>query len=167
MFYLLHVRHLILFPVFVLVSFPLFRLRAFCFRKQRYVAWTCQLQLARNCLLLSSPTSLFTVAIPTLVSLHLPPATCAAFLPVTLLLLVLSGLLSGPISKPRFPLAASSDKWQTRPLVREGAPCGQARKCQTLTHFWSWDPVGARQQDRLTVRQSQRVFDFDLLLTRG
>jgi hypothetical protein len=44
-----------------------------------------------------------------------------------------------------------TDKSQTRPLVREGAPHGQDSNFQTR-----------RNIDRLTNRQSQCDFDFDL-----
>jgi hypothetical protein len=44
-------------------------------------------------------------------------------------------------------------KWQTRPLVREGAPHGQDSNFQTRRNIWS--------RDRLTDRQSQCDFDFD------
>jgi hypothetical protein len=47
-----------------------------------------------------------------------------------------------------------SDKWQSRPLVREGAPHGQDNNCQTGTNTWSWAPGGARHQNRLTDRPS-------------
>jgi hypothetical protein len=54
-----------------------------------------------------------------------------------------------------------SDKRQTRPLVREGAPQRQDRKCQTVINIWSCAPDGVRHQDWLTARQSQCDFDFD------
>jgi hypothetical protein len=41
------------------------------------------------------------------------------------------------------------DKWQTRPLVREGAPHRQNRNCLTVTNIWSWAPDGAWHQDWL------------------
>jgi hypothetical protein len=41
-------------------------------------------------------------------------------------------------------------KRQIRPLVREGAPQKQGRKCQTVINIWSWAPDGARHQDLLT-----------------
>jgi hypothetical protein len=34
------------------------------------------------------------------------------------------------------------DKWQTRPLVREGAPHRQNRNCLIVTNIWSWPPKG-------------------------
>jgi hypothetical protein len=40
-----------------------------------------------------------------------------------------------------------TDKWQTRHLVREGAPHGQGSNFQTRRNIWSWAPVGARHQD--------------------
>jgi ABC-type nitrate/sulfonate/bicarbonate transport system ATPase subunit len=40
--------------------------------------------------------------------------------------------------------------WQTRPLVREGAPRKQERNCQAEINIWSWAPDGARHQDWLT-----------------
>jgi hypothetical protein len=36
------------------------------------------------------------------------------------------------------------DKWQTRPLVREGAPNWQDCNFQYITNIWSWAPDGAR-----------------------
>jgi hypothetical protein len=42
------------------------------------------------------------------------------------------------------------DKWQTRPLVREGAPHRQTRNCPTVSKTWSGAPDGARHQDGLT-----------------
>jgi hypothetical protein len=48
-----------------------------------------------------------------------------------------------------------SDKRQTRPLVREGAPERQDRDCQRVTNTLSW-------ADWLTDRQSLCDFDFDL-----
>jgi hypothetical protein len=41
-----------------------------------------------------------------------------------------------------------TDKWQTRPLVREGAPHGQDGNFQEWINIWSWAPDGARHQDR-------------------
>jgi hypothetical protein len=41
-------------------------------------------------------------------------------------------------------------KWQTRPLVREGAPYGQDCNFQSRMNIWSWAPDGARHQDRQT-----------------
>jgi hypothetical protein len=41
------------------------------------------------------------------------------------------------------------DKWQIRPLVREGAPHRQNRKCLTATKIWSWAPDWAWHQDWL------------------
>jgi hypothetical protein len=38
--------------------------------------------------------------------------------------------------------ASSIHKRQTRPLVREGAPQKQDRKCQTIKNIWSWAPNG-------------------------
>jgi hypothetical protein len=55
-----------------------------------------------------------------------------------------------------------TDKWQSRPPVREGAPHGEGSNFQTRRNICSWAPVGAQNQDRqtdwLTDRQSQ--FDF-------
>jgi hypothetical protein len=48
-------------------------------------------------------------------------------------------------------LTLTLNKRWTRPLVKEGAPYGQARKCQTLTHMWSWAPAGAQHRAWLTV----------------
>jgi hypothetical protein len=45
-------------------------------------------------------------------------------------------------------------KRQTRPLVREGAPQKQDRKCQTIINILPWAPDGARHQDLLTDRPS-------------
>jgi hypothetical protein len=42
------------------------------------------------------------------------------------------------------------DKWQTRPLVREGAPNGQDSNFNKEENIWSWAPAGARHQDRQT-----------------
>jgi hypothetical protein len=39
------------------------------------------------------------------------------------------------------------DKWQIRPLVREGAPRRQNYNCLTVTKIWSWAPDGAWHQD--------------------
>jgi hypothetical protein len=39
-----------------------------------------------------------------------------------------------------------SDKWQTRPLVRDGATRKQNRICLTITKIWSWAPDGFRYQ---------------------
>jgi hypothetical protein len=59
--------------------------------------------------------------------------------------------------------ASSIYKWQTRPLVREGAPQKQDRNCQTVIHIWSWAPDGW-----LTDRQWQCDFDlFDLAVVRS
>jgi hypothetical protein len=61
-----------------------------------------------------------------------------------------------------------SDKWQTRPLVREGALQRQDSNCETVTNIWSWAPNGARHQNRLTDwltdYQLKCDFDFDLRL---
>jgi hypothetical protein len=46
--------------------------------------------------------------------------------------------------------ASSIYKWQTRPLVREGAPQKQDRNCQRVINIWSWGSDGARHQDLLT-----------------
>jgi hypothetical protein len=43
-----------------------------------------------------------------------------------------------------------TDKWQTRPLVREGAPYGQDCNFQWKINIWSWAPDGAWHQDRQT-----------------
>jgi hypothetical protein len=45
---------------------------------------------------------------------------------------------------------SSMYKWQTRPLVREGAPQKQDRNCQTVINIWSWAADGARHRDLLT-----------------
>jgi hypothetical protein len=45
-------------------------------------------------------------------------------------------------------------KWQTRPLVREGAPQKEDRNCQTIINIWSWAPDGARHEDLLIDRPS-------------
>jgi hypothetical protein len=45
-------------------------------------------------------------------------------------------------------------KWQTRPLVREGAPYGQESNFQGRINIWSWAPDEARHQDRQTDWQS-------------
>jgi hypothetical protein len=58
-------------------------------------------------------------------------------------------------------LQTMTDKRETRPLVREGAPQWQDSNCQTVINIWSWAPNGARHQDRLTDCQSQCDFDFD------
>jgi hypothetical protein len=49
-------------------------------------------------------------------------------------------------------------KWQTRPLVREGAPQKQDRNCQTKINLWSWAPAGARHQDLLIDRPSIAMY---------
>jgi hypothetical protein len=49
-------------------------------------------------------------------------------------------------------LLTMADKWQTRPLVREGAPHGQDSNFQTRMNIWSWGPTGLdTKTDRLTV----------------
>jgi hypothetical protein len=53
--------------------------------------------------------------------------------------------------------ANSNCKRQTRPLVREGGPHQQTRKCLILIKIWSWTPDGCmtrRQTGRLTVRRN-------------
>jgi hypothetical protein len=54
-----------------------------------------------------------------------------------------------------------TDKWQTRPLVREDAPYGQDCNFKRKINIWSWAADGARHQGRLTDRQLQSNFDFD------
>jgi hypothetical protein len=50
-----------------------------------------------------------------------------------------------------------TDKWQTRPLVREGAPHGQDSNFKTRRA-----PAGVdTKTDRQTDRQLQCDFDFD------
>jgi hypothetical protein len=49
---------------------------------------------------------------------------------------------------------SSNCKWQTRPVVREGAPHQQTRNCLTVTKIRSWVADGSwtrRQTGRLTV----------------
>jgi hypothetical protein len=41
------------------------------------------------------------------------------------------------------------DKWETRPLVREGARHRQNRNCLTVTKIWSSTPEGAWHEDWL------------------
>jgi hypothetical protein len=53
-----------------------------------------------------------------------------------------------------------TDKWQNRPLVREGAPHGQDSNFQTRRNIWGLDT----KTDRLTDRQSECDFDFDFEL---
>jgi hypothetical protein len=53
-----------------------------------------------------------------------------------------------------------SDKWQTPPLVREGALHRKNHNCLTVTKIWSWAQDEARHQDELTDRRSRRDFDF-------
>jgi hypothetical protein len=43
-----------------------------------------------------------------------------------------------------------TEKWQTRPLVREGAPYGRDSNFQARINIWSWAPAGARHQDGQT-----------------
>jgi hypothetical protein len=50
-----------------------------------------------------------------------------------------------------------TDKWQTRPLVREGAPHGQDSSFQTRRNIWSGLDT---KTDRLTDRQLQSDFDL-------
>jgi hypothetical protein len=50
----------------------------------------------------------------------------------------------------RLLLSTMTDKWQTRPLVREDAPHGQDCTFHTRRNIWSWASVGARHQDRQT-----------------
>jgi hypothetical protein len=55
-------------------------------------------------------------------------------------------------------LPTMTDKWQTRPLVREGAPHGRESNFQTRRNIW----LGLdTKTDRLIDRQSQCDFDFD------
>jgi hypothetical protein len=51
---------------------------------------------------------------------------------------------------PPYKYNRSGRKWQTRPLVREGAPYGQNCNFQWKINIWSWAPDGARHQDRQT-----------------
>jgi hypothetical protein len=54
-------------------------------------------------------------------------------------------------------------KWQTRPLVREGAPIEQDSNFHIYKKKSGHGPQeGSRYQDLLTGRQSQYDFDFDL-----
>jgi hypothetical protein len=39
--------------------------------------------------------------------------------------------------------ASRNCKWQTRPLVGEGAPHEHTRNCLTVTKIWSWAPDAA------------------------
>jgi hypothetical protein len=57
---------------------------------------------------------------------------------------------------------SDSNKRQSRPLVREGAPHGQDSKCQRGPNIWPWAPDVARHQDGQTDRQSSRDFEFVL-----
>jgi hypothetical protein len=57
-----------------------------------------------------------------------------------------------------------SDKRQTSPPVRKGAPQKHDRKSLTVNNIWSWAADGAGHQDWLTDRQSQCDFDFDTVL---
>jgi hypothetical protein len=43
--------------------------------------------------------------------------------------------------------ATMTDKWQTRPLVREGAPYGQDSNFEERINNFSCAPAGARRQD--------------------
>jgi hypothetical protein len=56
------------------------------------------------------------------------------------------------------------DKWQTSPLVREGAPHRQTRNFPTVPKIWSWAPDGARRTDWLTDCRSWRDFDKHCLV---
>jgi hypothetical protein len=50
--------------------------------------------------------------------------------------------------------ANCTSKLQTRPLVREGVPQHDDRKCTTVIKIWPWVPDGGptpKQTDRLTV----------------
>jgi hypothetical protein len=58
------------------------------------------------------------------------------------------------------------NKRQTHPLVREGAPQGQNRNCQTVTNISSWAPDGARHQDRQTDWPSVAMWLRLSLVTR-
>jgi hypothetical protein len=55
-------------------------------------------------------------------------------------------------------------KIQTRPLVREGAPQNQGRKCQRVTNIWSWVADGARHQDLLIDWPSVAMWLWGCLL---
>jgi hypothetical protein len=70
-------------------------------------------------------------------------------------------------------LQTENDKWQTQPLVREGAPQRQDRNFQTTT-FGQEVISGHKSQSRLdtltywlTDRQLQSDFDFDTLHLQG
>jgi hypothetical protein len=41
-------------------------------------------------------------------------------------------------------------KWQTQPLVSEGAPHGQDSNFHLKSNIWLWAPAGARHHDRQT-----------------
>jgi hypothetical protein len=47
-------------------------------------------------------------------------------------------------------LSTMTDKLQTRPLVREGAPHGQDSNFHLKRNIWSWAPAWALHQDRQT-----------------
>jgi hypothetical protein len=52
------------------------------------------------------------------------------------------------------------DKWQTRPLVREGAPYQQTRNRLTVMKIWSYAPDGCfipRQTGRLIVGRNMTL----------
>jgi hypothetical protein len=68
--------------------------------------------------------------------------------------------------------ASSIYKWQTHPLIREGAPQKHDRKCQTVKNIWSWAPDGGstpRLTDWLAVSRNvtltltlTNVFSFEV-----
>jgi hypothetical protein len=62
-----------------------------------------------------------------------------------------------------------TDKWQTRPLVREVAPYGQDCNFQWKINIWSWAPDGARHQDRLTdwLSVAKWLWLWHAVLTKG
>jgi hypothetical protein len=67
-------------------------------------------------------------------------------------------------SDPRMTVPAranSNCKWQTHPLICEGAPHQQTHNCLTVIKIWSWIPDGC-----LTPRQTgQLTIDHNITLT--
>jgi hypothetical protein len=55
-----------------------------------------------------------------------------------------------------------SDRWQTRPLVTEGAQYGQIGSCQKVIKIWSSAPDGARYQDGRTDWLTDRRSNLSL-----
>jgi hypothetical protein len=56
-----------------------------------------------------------------------------------------------------------TSKLLTRPLVREGVPLHEDRKCPTIIQIWPWAPDGgptSRQTDRQNVGKNNLIWQF-------